>query len=149
MSCWNHPTVTVFGSVAPCQEGNTPGSLCFDGEDGYVHDIDGGKTCRPDGFTGPVSCGGSQKPIPKNVRDCTPPPPTPPQFKPANGPGFITNARPEDQTCDLLCVGDALDLGATYVGLGGLLGCELACEIIAGALTLGSTLAYTFADSTE
>jgi hypothetical protein len=57
----------------PCARGNT-GPICYDNGDGYVHDIEGGKSCFEKNAAGPTTCGTKPQPVPRSVRDCTPRP---------------------------------------------------------------------------
>jgi RHS repeat-associated protein len=55
VACTGGGSRTV-GTITGCREGNNPGSVCYLGEDGYTHDIDGGRSCAKSNIAAPGAC---------------------------------------------------------------------------------------------
>jgi RHS repeat-associated protein len=85
--CAQRSWIAIYGPAAACTKDNQPGALCYQGTDGLIHDTEGGHSCLHVNEVGPTApgCGGGQKPVTPQSRDCTPvPKPSRPlQFSPA------------------------------------------------------------------
>ncbi|MEU4765637.1 RHS repeat-associated core domain-containing protein [Actinosynnema sp. NPDC023794] len=98
MSCSGQGT-TVLGPVAQCKEGNSAGSVCYRKGDGYVYDIDGGRSCLKDGEFGPC---GRTAPRPPQPRSCQPTPT--PKVGPAPARPTYIGAAPQTIKSGGVCV---------------------------------------------
>lgn len=92
--------VVVKGTVAQCRDGNAQGSVCYRTGDGYVYDIDGGRSDLKDGEFGPSA----HSPRQPQARSCQPVPT--PKFGPAPArPVYIGPAPPSIKSVGLCASG--------------------------------------------